>query len=298
MIEHVKASVSVVILTLNEEKNLAYSLRSVVNWSDDIHVVDSGSTDRTVEIAERFGVQVHTNSWVNWAVQRNWALDNCRLRYPWVLFLDADEQLTSESRLEIMQRTTNAPESHKGFYLRMRFYFLGHRVRNGMRPHLRLIRSHGIRWFEKGAREYCTAPADSPAIRAEVIHCDHRGIGFCVEKLARCAKLDAEYLYESKKARHAVGCTRTVVGGFDANASESRWMKRDLLYRMCPPFTRSLLFFAHRLAMTVSIRHGWVAIVYAFFYGLWYSVLTDAMYIELCQRKAHDQGMEVGTSHD
>jgi len=284
MVEAVDARVSVVILTLNEEQNLPHALASVIDWSDDVHVVDSGSVDRTVEIAEEFGAQVHRHRWVNWAVQRNWSLDNCHLRYGWVLFLDADEQLTAESRKEIARRTGEAPDHCEGFYLPMQFYFLGRRVRNAMRPHLRLIRSHGVRWFEKGSREFCSAPKDSPTIHAELIHRDHRGIAFWTEKLTKCARLDAEYLYQRKHvpATNDDGAS----GPSDAKPRGPSWTKRDLLYRFCPPFARSVVFFAYRLLFAADIRDGWIGLVYAFFFGLWYPMLTDAMYMELCWRKA------------
>ena len=83
--------VTTVILTKNEAANLPGCLRSLA-WCDDIHVVDSGSTDGTVDIARAAGATVWNRAFDSFGRQRNWALDTCNLRYPWVLFLDADEQ--------------------------------------------------------------------------------------------------------------------------------------------------------------------------------------------------------------
>ncbi len=80
--------ISVLILTKNEERDLPDCLRSV-GWSDDIHVFDSHSTDRTVEIASEFGARVTTRRFDNWAEHQNWGLKNIPFRHPWVFYLDA-----------------------------------------------------------------------------------------------------------------------------------------------------------------------------------------------------------------
>lgn len=85
--------VSVVILTFNEEGNIAECIRSC-SWCDDIHVLDSGSTDRTQEIAREMGAKVHVNKFKSFGSQRNWAIDNIPCKHPWHFHLDADERFT------------------------------------------------------------------------------------------------------------------------------------------------------------------------------------------------------------
>jgi glycosyltransferase involved in cell wall biosynthesis len=85
--------VSVVILTYNEEANVADAIRSCA-WSDDIHVLDSGSKDRTQEIARSMGARVHVNAFKSFGDQRNWAIDNIPCKHPWHFHLDADERFT------------------------------------------------------------------------------------------------------------------------------------------------------------------------------------------------------------
>lgn len=87
--------VSVVILTFNEERNIEAAIRSCA-WSDDIHVLDSGSTDRTQEIARRLGAKVHVNAFKSFGSQRNWAIDHIACTNPWHFHLDADERFTPE----------------------------------------------------------------------------------------------------------------------------------------------------------------------------------------------------------
>ena len=88
--------ISIIILTKNEQSDLPSCLNSVA-WCDDIHVVDSGSSDKTVEIAVELGAKVYLKEFKSFALQRNWALDNCKLNYEWVLFLDDDVVIEPDS---------------------------------------------------------------------------------------------------------------------------------------------------------------------------------------------------------
>src|ERR1043165_3023029 len=87
--------VSAIILTKNEAQDLPDCLRSI-SWIDDRIVLDSGSTDEAVAIAEKNGARVFTNPFKSFGDQRNWALDHCSPKHDWILFLDADEQSTPD----------------------------------------------------------------------------------------------------------------------------------------------------------------------------------------------------------
>src|SRR5216683_265403 len=93
--------ISVLILTYNEQDNLPACLDSVA-WSDDVLVLDSFSTDRTLDIARNRGVKVLQNRFVNFAEQRNFGLTHGRLKHDWVLHLDADERVTPELKVEVL----------------------------------------------------------------------------------------------------------------------------------------------------------------------------------------------------
>jgi glycosyltransferase involved in cell wall biosynthesis len=114
--------ISVLILTRNEENNLPDCLRTVA-WSDDVHVLDSLSSDRTVEIAKSAGARVTQRPFDNWAAHQNWALANLDFRNPWVFYLDADERVTPELAQE-MQQAVSADATYVA-YLIPRRDFLG-----------------------------------------------------------------------------------------------------------------------------------------------------------------------------
>lgn len=106
---------SIVILTKNEEQDLPGCLESI-KWCDDIHLVDSGSTDQSVFIAQQADVKCKFNCFESFGKQRNWALDNCEFKYKWILFLDADEEATVEFHDAIREALTYADDSIAGFY--------------------------------------------------------------------------------------------------------------------------------------------------------------------------------------
>ena len=107
--------VTIVILTKNEEKDLSACLQAI-NWSDDIYVLDSGSTDKTVEIAQSHGANVIVNPFVSFGQQRNFALDNISGKYDWILFLDADEVATERFKEAVLSATRGAGEDIAGYY--------------------------------------------------------------------------------------------------------------------------------------------------------------------------------------
>lgn len=107
--------VSVIILTKNEERDLPASLESL-RWCDDIHVLDSGSTDRTLEIAKSYGASILSNEFLSFGAQRNWAIDQCPVQHEWILFLDADEQSTPNFRAALLAAISQVDADCAGFY--------------------------------------------------------------------------------------------------------------------------------------------------------------------------------------
>ena len=107
--------ISIIILTKNEQSDLPGCLNAVA-WCEDVHVVDSGSSDKTVEMAIELGAKVYVNEFKSFAQQRNWALDNCVLNYEWVLFLDADEHSTPGFCKAVQDAVMSASEDIAGFF--------------------------------------------------------------------------------------------------------------------------------------------------------------------------------------
>lgn len=107
--------ISVIILTKNEEVDLPSCLSSLGSF-DDIHILDSLSTDKTVEISREYGAKVWTHPFESFGKQRNYALDNLNIKHNWILFLDADEQVTYEFTQAVSDAVEKSLEDAAGFY--------------------------------------------------------------------------------------------------------------------------------------------------------------------------------------
>jgi glycosyltransferase involved in cell wall biosynthesis len=140
---------SVLILTLNEEASLPRCLESV-SWSDDIVVLDSFSSDRTVEIARAAGARVVQRVFDDWSSHQNWAVNTIDFKHPWVYYSDADEVVPSDLREELLAVSLSASSTNLAAYrLRYRNFFMGKWLRHcGIYPTwiLRLYQPSKIRW--------------------------------------------------------------------------------------------------------------------------------------------------------
>jgi glycosyltransferase involved in cell wall biosynthesis len=136
------STISVITLTRNEERNIGPCLESV-RWADEILVVDSGSTDRTQEIARRYTEKIHTLPWPGYGAARNFAI--AKARGDWILWLDADERVTPGLAGEISGILTRDTRNVNGFAVARRAYFLGRWIRHcGWYP------SRDVRIFRRG----------------------------------------------------------------------------------------------------------------------------------------------------
>jgi glycosyltransferase involved in cell wall biosynthesis len=152
-----RATLSVAIVTLNEEANLPGTLASVA-WADEIVVVDSGSTDATRAIVQSHGARFVAEPWRGFAGQKNFALSLCTSE--WVLSLDADEAVSPELAASI-QNALAAPPSHTAYALPRRNFFLGRWIRHGgYYPDVKL------RLFPRGQGNFQETPVHETAIFA------------------------------------------------------------------------------------------------------------------------------------
>ena len=145
-----KIPISLIIPCKNEESNLARCLKSLP-WVGETFVVDSKSTDRTIEIAEEFDAQViQFNYTGGWPKKKNWALENLPFSYEWVLILDADECLPPQAEEEIRAIVTNDEIEHSGYWINRQYFFLGKPLRHAYFPNwnLRLFK-HKLGRYEK-----------------------------------------------------------------------------------------------------------------------------------------------------
>ena len=188
---------SVVVITYNEESNIKRTLESVqplvTGGKGEVIVVDSGSTDRTVEIAKSLGAKVFIENWRGYAAQKNFALDKATGN--WILSLDADEEVSSElaGDIDTALRSASKPS---GFFLPRKNYFLGRWIRHGgfwPDPKLRL--------FQRGAASFDDRPVHEDArliqgtsgrLRHAILHHSYPTLSDYLDHMNRYSSLGAE----------------------------------------------------------------------------------------------------------
>ncbi len=186
-------TVTAVVLTLNEAEHLPDCLKSL-SWADRVLVVDSGSTDRTPEIAAGLGAELVTYQFDNFAEQRNIAIS--LVTTPWVFFVDADERVPAGLAAEVQQATAG---EYVGFWIPRKNLILGRWVRGGgWWP------DYQLRLFRVGSGRYDPAWPVHEVVRVEgpvgrlenpLLHINYTTVGEIFAKQARYARLEAVRLY-------------------------------------------------------------------------------------------------------
>jgi GT2 family glycosyltransferase len=196
---------AIIVLTLNEERHLRGCLASVAGLAEQLLVIDSGSQDRTPEIARMSGAEVLERPFNGFASQRNAALD--LVNQPWVLFLDADERVTPALRHEIRETIQQAPDDIAGFWLPRRNWMVGRELHGGgwwPDYQLRLLRRGHAR-YQTGREVHEVVDLDGEAGRlAEPLrHLNYDSIAEFREKQLRYARLRVDVLHaEGKRPRN------------------------------------------------------------------------------------------------
>ncbi len=154
-LEKKKVQVSVLIPCKNEEGNLPRCLAGVA-WADEVFIVDSQSEDNTVAIAEKAGAKVVQFEYTGgWPKKKNWALENLSFSNEWVLIVDADEVMPAEIEEEIRNIVSDSGQTHSGYWINRRYFFLGKPLRHAYFPNwnLRLFK-HQLGRYEKLTDEF------------------------------------------------------------------------------------------------------------------------------------------------
>lgn len=276
--ETVPGSVAVITLTYNEEANVAQALASLAGWADEIHVLDSLSTDRTIEIAARFGAHVSHNRFVDFVKQRNYALQHLPIGTEWVLFLDADEWLPDALKREIRALIGSSP-AENGFYIKRRLIWMGRWIRRGYYPAwiLRLFRYGKGRCEDRPINEHLIVEGSTGRLRNDFIHEDRRGVGDWIAKHNSYATKESLELFST---RSGPGYREIDVRLFGTQAQRKRWIGYRIWNRL-PPLIRPFFYFFYRYFLAGGILDGREAFAYHFLQALWFPMLVDIKYLEL-----------------
>lgn len=258
--------ITVIILTKNEEANIETCVKSAWQIAKRVIVVDSGSIDNTLEIAQDRGAETYFHEWQGHAKQFNWALDNCNLNTEWIFRLDADERISEELAKEIQQRLIKA-NGIDGFSMRWRVYFMNKWLKHGgtHKPYfLRLFRYGKGRVEEKLMDEHIIVNGRVEQLDGDLIHYDYKGLDVWLSKHIWYSNLELEMIKTQSN----------FTGG-----NEAQKKKRGLYYQL-PLFLRARLYFWYRYYVQLGFLDGKEGKIFCFLQAYWYRFLVDAKIYE------------------
>jgi glycosyltransferase involved in cell wall biosynthesis len=267
--------ISAIILTFNSESVIDATLKSVRDIADKIFVVDSNSTDKTVEIATFYGSHIVQRPFENYSAQRNWAIDNLPLEHDWEFHLDADERLTEELVQEIKNLKAGPPSEIDGFYISRLVYFLGQPIRHGgMYPiwHMRLFRHGCGRCEARLYDQHFILDGRASRLRNYMIDDQRNSITEWTNRHNRWADAEMrELLLQPKPGVIAPRITGSPV--------EKKRALRGFYYQI-PIFIRPFLLFIYRYLFRFGFLDGKKGLIFFVLQTFWFRFLIDAKMYE------------------
>lgn len=275
--------ISAVVLTHNEEANIEAALKSIADWCHEIHLVDSGSTDRTLEIARDYTDKIYVHRYVDHNSQWQWVFDQVPLACEWMLLLDSDFVLTDKLKRQIAEVINHPSSGIDGYYVHHRYVFRGQAIRFGgtKKWWLRLVR-------------HCQAQPDYSELVDFRLHINGRtryldGIVFEDNKKEYDIDfwLDKHQKFSTRMAAEEVlrragyivwNVNPTLLGNPDEHIV---WLKQRWYFM--PLRLRAFLYFAYRYFFRLGFLDGWNGFLFHFLQAFWFRLIVDEKISELQQ---------------
>jgi glycosyltransferase involved in cell wall biosynthesis len=275
-------AVSILILTLNEERNLPDCLQSV-GWARDVVVFDSYSSDRTLDIARQRGARVVQRRFDNWAAHQNWAMENIEFANRWVFYIDADERMTPELQTEIDEIASDSSEQRIAFYVGRKNYFMGRWLRHAMPPGhiMRFFVPRSIR-FERLVNPVPVLQGAHGYLRNLLLHYNFsKGIEEWIDKHNRYSTFEA---LEGMKLAQTAGEARASL--FSKDAATRRRALKNLSFRLPG---RPILKFVYLYLLRLGFLDGRPGFTYC---GLqaWYEHMIT---LKMTEARRRNRGLPV-----
>lgn len=293
-----KLSITAIILTFNEEIHIERCITRIAPLAERIVVVDSFSTDRTVEIARQLGADVVQRAFKHQADQFQWALDHCDVRTDWVLRLDADEYLEPGLVAELGRRLPGLAPDVTGISLKLKVVFKGRWMRFGGYYSTILTRmwrtgaaSYEQRWMDEkivlcsGRTELCRG--------GDLVDENLNDIGWWTDKHNRYAT--RQMVDFINREHHLFPIDERVERNAHAQARWKRFL-RNRVFARAPLYLRSVIYFFYRYVVRLGFLDGRQGFVFHALHGFWYFLLIDVK-IDEARAYIREHGSEAFREH-
>lgn len=269
--------IAAIILTKNEERDLPGCLESLQGVVAEVYVIDSGSTDNTLQIARDYGATLLLHEFENYARQFNWALDNISTKAAWVLRIDADESLHPKLAKELLDILPDLSSEVTGIEVARRIRFMGRDILHGdMYPVwlLRLWRRGVGRCEDRWMDEYIELTKGRKIrVRGDLLHNIPKSLTEWTDKHNGYAERECIDI-------RSIEPTKVLAG----DKGSRRRLKESVYLRM-PLFYRAFAYWFYRYFLKLGFLDGQVGLIYHFLHGFWYRFLVDAKVYEEQYRK-------------
>ena len=278
-----KVPVSAIVLTHNEEANIKACMDSIAGWMGEVFVVDSGSTDQTLNIIGEFTDKSFHHPFENYSRQRNWAQENLPIQNDWVFHIDADERVSPELASRIISYFSGGPKREEiaGILVRRRIEFLGKHIRyGGIYPsyHCRIFRRVKGRCEEREYDQHFIVEGPTMRIEADLIEETAVSLNSWTVRHLRWAAMETRQL-----AKGGLKNGETLVEGkiFGSPIERKKWLR--MYYEKSPLFLRAFLYFLVRYFIRGGFLDGTPGLIYHVLHGFWFRFYIDACLFEYRQ---------------
>lgn len=265
--------ITVIILTYNEEKNIKYALENVNGWAKQIIVLDSYSTDSTIDICSNYDVDIYYNKFKNFSSQRKHSLTHTDIKSEWIFILDADEYLTDELKKEISELLSSDKNKSDGYYINRRFYWKGKWLKRGFYPTtlLRFGRKGQLDCDNRPINEHLICKSGNTSIlNHDFIDHNRKDLDDWVIKHNSYATREAEQLLVKDDSHYRL---------FKNQYERKRWIRKNI-WNNLPPIVRPFIYFIYRYFIQLGFLDGKQGFMYHFIDSFVYRVLIDFKYLE------------------
>lgn len=274
-----KNKVSVIILTYDEAENIERAIVNTISWAHEVIVLDSYSSDNTVEIAISLGAKVFKRKFDNYSAQRNYAIQEIQIETEWILFLDADEYLSNELKSEINSELLNPTAD--GYFLKRRFYFHGKWIKWGGYYPIWILRlfKKGKGLFHREINEHLALQGVTAKLVNYFVDDNQKPMCYWWHKHIDYAKQEAISLIQSN--------SKSLKYNFWGSQADRKLWIRYRIWNRLPIYIRPFIYFFYRYFFRLGFLDGFI---FHFYHGLVYYLIIDSFYLELKKKSNLSNG--------
>ncbi len=274
----IHADITAIIMTNNEEKHIERCLLSIKDFAKKIVIIDSFSTDNTLNILKKYNIEVLQHAWINYSSQLNWGIENANIKTEWIFRLDPDEIASKIFAKKIANYLKNLSSKTSGISIIRRLIFLEKEINFGgdfPQKMVRIWRNGKGKCENTWSDEHIIVNGNIKHTNLDIIDKNLNNITWWTTKHNKFAIRETIEFFLEKERKEE---------NDDLNLAKKEKLKKNLkfkIYYNLPMGLRSFLFFIYKYIFRLGFLNGWQGFAWCFLQGFWYRFLVDLKILEL-----------------